>query len=107
MIHDASRHATECLKYMAQLRNHEVFCFCAIPQIMAIATLQNCYNNGQVFEGVVKLRRGQTAKARVLLAGPACAGPAPAIGRTPLCRRHGSNLLESCARGCDSEERGK
>lgn len=28
---------------------------------MAIGTLSNCYNNGKVFEGVVKMRRGETA----------------------------------------------
>jgi farnesyl-diphosphate farnesyltransferase len=66
MICDATRHAPECLTYMSQLRNAQVFSFCAIPQIMAIATLQQCYNNGKVFEGVVKLRRGQTAKVRAL-----------------------------------------
>ena len=54
-------HAPFCLEYMQRVRNPQVFAFCAIPQIMAIATLSLCYNNGRVFEGVVKLRRGQTA----------------------------------------------
>ena len=27
-------------------------------QVMAIATLALCYNNGEVFEGVVKIRKG-------------------------------------------------
>lgn len=29
------------------------------PQVMAIATLAACYNNQQVFRGVVKIRKGQ------------------------------------------------
>jgi farnesyl-diphosphate farnesyltransferase len=62
MICDATRHAPKCLEYMAQLKDPQVFKFCAIPQIMAIATLQQCFNNGKLFEGVVKMRRGQTAK---------------------------------------------
>lgn len=30
-----------------------------LPQVMAIATLAACYNNQQVFRGVVKIRKGQ------------------------------------------------
>jgi len=44
------------------LKTEEVFRFCAIPQVMAIATLEELYNNPKVFTGVVKLRRGMTAK---------------------------------------------
>jgi hypothetical protein len=35
-----------------------VFRFCAIPQVMAIATLDKCFNNHDVFTGVVKVRKG-------------------------------------------------
>lgn len=66
MVADALRHAPRCLEYMAQLEDPQVFAFCAIPQVMAIATLAMCYNNGKVFEGVVKMRRGQTAVVRRL-----------------------------------------
>ena len=45
------RHAPHCLKYMEQLRNKDVFRFCAIPQVMAIGTLALCYNNHAVFTG--------------------------------------------------------
>jgi len=62
MITDALQHVPYCMEYMAGLRHKWVFRFCAIPQVMAIGTLALCYNNGKVFEGVVKLRRGQTAK---------------------------------------------
>lgn len=32
------------------------------PQVMALGTFALCYNNGGVFEGVVKMRRGETAR---------------------------------------------
>ncbi|KAJ7295956.1 hypothetical protein O6H91_Y153200 [Diphasiastrum complanatum] len=62
MITNALEHATDCLQYMSALRDPPIFRFCAIPQIMAIATLAACYNNIQVFRGVVKIRRGLAAK---------------------------------------------
>ncbi|KAK4491424.1 hypothetical protein RD792_002172, partial [Penstemon davidsonii] len=62
MVTNALVHVEDCLKYMSALRDPANFRFCAIPQIMAIGTLALCYNNIQVFRGVVKMRRGLTAK---------------------------------------------
>ncbi|GAB2218123.1 hypothetical protein Droror1_Dr00001341 [Drosera rotundifolia] len=62
MVTNALIHAEDCLKYMSELRDDAIFRFCAIPQIMAIGTLALCYNNIQVFRGVVKMRRGLTAR---------------------------------------------
>lgn len=62
MITDALSHVDECLDYMSKLRDPSIFAFCAIPQVMAIGTLEACYNNHNVFTGVVKMRRGETAK---------------------------------------------
>ncbi|KAB2603221.1 squalene synthase-like [Pyrus ussuriensis x Pyrus communis] len=62
MVTNALIHMEDCLKYMAALRDPAIFKFCAIPQIMAIGTLALCYNNIEVFKGVVKMRRGLTAK---------------------------------------------
>jgi farnesyl-diphosphate farnesyltransferase len=62
MILDALRHAEPALSYMAAIDNPDVFRFCAIPQVMAAATLAACYNNYNVFTGVVKMRRGRTAR---------------------------------------------
>ncbi|KAL3614022.1 squalene synthetase-like protein [Castilleja foliolosa] len=62
MVTNALLHAEDALKYMAALRDPSIFRFCAIPQIMAIGTLALCYNNIEVFRGVVKMRRGLTAK---------------------------------------------
>jgi farnesyl-diphosphate farnesyltransferase len=58
MVTDALECIPDCLKYMQQLQTPEVFRFCAITQIMAIATLAELYNNSQVFSGVVKIRKG-------------------------------------------------
>ncbi|GLT30641.1 hypothetical protein SLA2020_054320 [Shorea laevis] len=62
MVNNALIHVEDCLKYMSALRDPGIFRFCAIPQIMAIGTLALCYNNVEVFRGVVKMRRGLTAK---------------------------------------------
>lgn len=62
MITNALGHALDCLKYMSALSDPAIFRFCAIPQIMAMGTLAVCYNNVEVFRGVVKIRRGLTAK---------------------------------------------
>lgn len=62
MITNALAHAIDCLRYMAAIEDEDNLRFCAIPQIMAIGTLAECYNNINVFRGVVKIRRGITAK---------------------------------------------
>lgn len=62
MITDALRCVPECMQYMECLQTEEIFRFCAIPQVMAIATLAALYNNPDVFTGVVKIRKGQAAK---------------------------------------------
>uniref|UniRef100_G3W687 Farnesyl-diphosphate farnesyltransferase 1 n=1 Tax=Sarcophilus harrisii TaxID=9305 RepID=G3W687_SARHA len=59
LITNALQHIPDVLTYLSQLRNQSVFNFCAIPQVMAIATLAACYNNQQVFRGRVKIRKGQ------------------------------------------------
>lgn len=52
------------LEYLTQLgeltNDSSVFNFCAIPQVMAIATLLLCYDNKNVFKGSVKIRKGET-----------------------------------------------
>jgi len=60
MINDALRHLSDVLTYLGMLRNRKVFEFCAIPQVMAIATLAVCYNNPTVFVQNVKIRKGLT-----------------------------------------------
>lgn len=62
MVNDALSHATDCLDYLKTLSNERVFRFCAIPQVMAIATLAEVYNNVNVFTENVKIRKGLAAK---------------------------------------------
>eukprot|EP00850_Spirogloea_muscicola_P018791 SM000176S03122 [mRNA] locus=s176:2094:4994:- [translate_table: standard] len=62
LVTDALRHACDNLEYMGRISDQAIFRFCAIPQIMAIGTLAMCYQNAKVFQGVVKLRRGLSAK---------------------------------------------
>ncbi|KAG8506285.1 Squalene synthase, partial [Galemys pyrenaicus] len=59
LITNTLQHVPDVITYLSRLRNQSVFNFCAIPQVMAIATLEACYNNQQVFRGVVKIRKGQ------------------------------------------------
>jgi len=62
MVADATRHLTDCVHYLKMLKNEQVFRFCAIPQLMAIATMVELYNNPEVFKTNVKIRKGLTAK---------------------------------------------
>lgn len=62
LVTDALELAPDCLAYMSKLRCEEIFRFCAIPQVMAIATLDKCYANHDVFTGVVKIRKGLSCK---------------------------------------------
>lgn len=59
MILNALRRAPDCLFYLAGLRDQSVFNFCAIPQTMAIATLELCFRNPAIFEKNVKITKGQ------------------------------------------------
>ncbi len=62
LVSDALRHIPDCIQYMRLLQNKQVFRFCAIPQVMAMATLAEVYNNPKVFTGVVKIRKGLAAR---------------------------------------------
>ncbi|CAH7674777.1 farnesyl-diphosphate farnesyltransferase [Phakopsora pachyrhizi] len=59
MTLDALCHAIDSLEYLTLIRNQSVFNFCAVPQVMAIATLEICFNNLAVFERNVKIRRSK------------------------------------------------
>jgi hypothetical protein len=62
LVTNALLHMPDCLEYMSRLRTPEVFRFCAIPQVMAIATLDKVFDNPDVFTGVVKIRKGLACK---------------------------------------------
>jgi len=69
LVVNALGHVEGCFDYMIRLRNPAIFRFCAIPQVMAMGTLSLCYNNPEVFRGIVKMRRGQTATLMMGLDG--------------------------------------
>ncbi|KAH6620079.1 farnesyl-diphosphate farnesyl transferas-like protein [Boeremia exigua] len=65
MIYTALTRADDCLYYLAGLREQSVFNFCAIPQTMAIATLNACFQNYDVFQKVVKISKGEACQLMV------------------------------------------
>jgi farnesyl-diphosphate farnesyltransferase len=65
MVLNALHHADDCLFYLAGLKEQSVFNFCAIPQSMAIATIELCFRNPKIFERNVKISRGQACHLMV------------------------------------------
>lgn len=62
MVLNALEHAEMCLFYLAGLREQSIFNFCAIPQAMAIATLELCFRNYDIFERNVKITKGEACE---------------------------------------------
>lgn len=62
MIYTALTRTDDCLFYLAGLREQSVFNFCAIPQSMAIATLEVCFQNHDIFKKNVKISKGQACQ---------------------------------------------
>jgi len=62
MVVDALRHAPDSLDYLRLLKNQTVFNFCAIPQVMAMATLHLVFMNPEVFKRNIKIRKAEAAK---------------------------------------------
>jgi farnesyl-diphosphate farnesyltransferase len=62
LVTDALMHVGNCILYLNMINDKKVFRFCAIPQVMAMATLAKIYNNPDVFTEVVKIRKGIAAK---------------------------------------------
>ncbi|KAG5183202.1 isopentenyl-diphosphate delta-isomerase type 1 fused to squalene synthase [Tribonema minus] len=62
LVTDALELIPDCLEYMDQVLDDGVFKFCAIPQVMAAATLAEVYDSERLFRGVVKLRKGRAVK---------------------------------------------
>ncbi|KAI9807827.1 MAG: hypothetical protein M1825_005132 [Sarcosagium campestre] len=62
MVLNALNHADECLFYLAGLKEQSVFNFSAIPQSMAIATLDLVFRNPKIFHQNVKITKGDACK---------------------------------------------
>ncbi|KAG0202649.1 bifunctional farnesyl-diphosphate farnesyltransferase/squalene synthase [Mortierella sp. GBA30] len=61
MTWNAMGHIRDVLEYLSLIKNLSVFKFCAIPQVMAIATLNLLHSNYMVFTHEnVKIRKGET-----------------------------------------------
>ena len=65
MVLNALHHADECLFYLAGLKEQSIFNFAAIPQTMAIATLELCFRNPKMFERNVKISKGQACQLMI------------------------------------------
>ncbi|KAH0536941.1 Delta(24)-sterol C-methyltransferase [Glutinoglossum americanum] len=65
MCLNSLRHADECLFYLAGLKEQSVFNFCAIPQVMAIATLELVFRNPNVYQRNVKITKGDACQLMV------------------------------------------
>ncbi|GAA96912.1 uncharacterized protein L969DRAFT_90325 [Mixia osmundae IAM 14324] len=70
MTVDALTHAVDALNYLTLLKDQAIFCFCAVPQVMAIATLEECFDNLDVYQKNVKIRRTLTASLIYKTANP-------------------------------------
>lgn len=62
MLLDALRHSTKALDYLSLIREQSIFNFCAIPQVMAIATINVMMTNPDVFKRNVKIRKSQAVE---------------------------------------------
>ncbi|UZJ56086.1 hypothetical protein CBS101457_005406 [Exobasidium rhododendri] len=62
MLLDALRHSTKALDYLSLIREQSIFNFCAIPQVMAIATINTMMGNPDVFRRNVKIRKSQAVQ---------------------------------------------
>ena len=67
MILNALGHATDALDYLRLLKNQSIFNFCAIPAAMAIATLELCFMNKEMFQRNIKIRKAEAAAVRLEL----------------------------------------
>jgi farnesyl-diphosphate farnesyltransferase len=65
MVLNALTHADECLFYLAGIRDQSVFNFAAIPQSMAIATLELVFRNPKIFKGNVKITKGDACELMI------------------------------------------
>jgi farnesyl-diphosphate farnesyltransferase len=67
MITDALVHVPQVLQCLNHIQDGPMLSCCAIPHLVAMATLSACYNNPQVFSRKVSVRKGVLAK--IFLAG--------------------------------------
>ncbi|KAL4950893.1 squalene synthase [Aspergillus filifer] len=57
MILNALSHVEDCLTYVSALMEPSIFGFCAIPEVMALSTLELCFRNPESFERNLKISK--------------------------------------------------
>lgn len=62
LVLNALSHVIDVFTYLSSIREQSTFQFCAIPQVMAIATLALVFNNESVLTDRVKIRKGTTCE---------------------------------------------
>lgn len=62
LVLNALGHVKHVLEFLSMVKDPSCFNFCAIPQVMAIATLATIYNNPDVLHKNVKIRKGTTCE---------------------------------------------
>ncbi|PVV03959.1 hypothetical protein BB560_001549 [Smittium megazygosporum] len=62
MCLNSLKHIPQVIEYLSLIRDPSVFKFCAIPQVMAIATIATCLNNPTVLQENVKIRKGEAIR---------------------------------------------
>ena len=65
MVLMALNRADDCLSYMASVKEQSTFNFVAIPQTMAIATIELCFQNPALFERNVKISKGSACQIMI------------------------------------------
>ncbi|KAI9269362.1 farnesyl-diphosphate farnesyltransferase [Sporodiniella umbellata] len=62
MVLNVLTHIPDVLNYLSRLQTQSIFIFCAIPQVMAIATLALVFNNSAIYERNIKIRKGEALR---------------------------------------------
>ncbi|KAH3666639.1 hypothetical protein WICMUC_005566 [Wickerhamomyces mucosus] len=62
LVVNALEHVIDVLNYLSLIEDQSSFNFCAIPQVMAIATLELVYQNPLIFNNHLKIRKGLTCQ---------------------------------------------
>lgn len=65
LLHIALGNVEDCLVYIAGIKEQSVFNFVAIPQAMAIATLECVFRNPAIFERNVKITKGDACQIMI------------------------------------------
>ncbi|KAG0674559.1 terpene cyclase [Pichia californica] len=62
LVLNSMSHIKDVLVYLTMVYDHSTFNFCAIPQVMAIATLAEVFQNKNVLNTNVKIRKGKACE---------------------------------------------